>query len=132
MNPRNLIHGQLPQFGNPEHIAYVKEKTAILKGEINFYTIDWLPCIEWGRTTETRKPVFRYCSFRNANALVDYIPCPKCGRLHCLLFNFDPQGNWYDELIAVDEAAKEFSCWNCKQEFTTDEDRNVYCKPEEI
>lgn len=125
---KNRINGQKPEFGNLEHIAFCRKIERIFSGQVNFHTIEWKSCFYWGGSTDTGKPKFRWASHKNANALVDYIPCPKCGRLHCLLFSFDPMDNWYDNLIQVDEAAKEFDCWNCGTEFETDDDRNVYVK----
>ena len=125
---RNMINGQLPQIGNPLHIAYVKSKARVMSGGINFHTITWNYCHYWGGSTDTNKPKYRYEDPKNADAVVDHIPCPKCGRLHVLLVAYDPQGNWYDELIDIDASVKEFACWNCHTEFETDDDRNVYVK----
>lgn len=124
----NTINGAKPEFGNPEHIAFIKEKTAIFSGEVPFHQIEWERCTYKGHVGTTGRPVFDYA--KHGDAVVDYIPCPNCNRLHILLISFDPQGNWYDELIQIDETAKEFKCWNCHTEFTTDDDRNVFVKPE--
>lgn len=127
-NP-NLINGQLPQWGNPDHIAYVKNMSALFSGEKSFHTIEWSFCNYWGKHTDTGKPKFRWAEqHKDADAVVDYVPCPKCKRDHVLLVGYDPQANWYDMLIAIDDSVKEFECWNCKTEFVTDEDRNVFVK----
>lgn len=125
---KNRINGEKPEFGNLEHIAYCRKVERIFSGEESFHEIDWQYCHYWGASTDTNKPKFRYTDFENADAVVDYIPCPKCGRLHCLLVAFDPQGNWYDELIAIDESVKEFKCWNCGLWFETDDYRNVFVR----
>jgi hypothetical protein len=124
---KNLIKGEKPEFGNLIHIAFCRKIERIFKGEESIHEIDWQPCHYWGKHTDTGKPKFRYVDFKNADALVDFIPCPKCQKRHCLLLTFDPLGNWYDELIAIDRSSENFECWNCKLEFETI-DRNVFVK----
>lgn len=129
MVSKNLINGEKPEFGNKEHIDFCRNVEKIFSGEINIHEIDWQPCHYLGKHTDTGKPKFRYVEdHKKADALVDFIPCPRCQKRHCLLFTFDPLGNWYDELLAVDESSKSFKCWNCKLEFVTDDCRNVYVK----
>jgi hypothetical protein len=124
--PPNTIHGEAPQIFNARHIAFIKEKDRVLSGEINFHTIQWAHCQYSGSHNETNKPIFRYTSFKNSNAVVDYIPCPRCGRQHVLLVGYDPDDNWYDQLALIDETVEEFECWNCGIKFETDDDRNAY------
>jgi hypothetical protein len=38
---KNLINGQKPEFGNHEHIKWVREQAAKLNGELNVGTADW-------------------------------------------------------------------------------------------
>ncbi|MBE0663770.1 MAG: hypothetical protein IH597_15045 [Bacteroidales bacterium] len=129
MDKRNLINGEKPEFGNPKHIAWYKRMARILQGDEPAGEIDWMKCHYWGASTASGAP--KHCwpdDEHPADALVAYIECPRCRRQHKLLVTYDPQGNWYDELISCDESVKQFECWNCGLEFYTDEDRNVYVK----
>lgn len=127
MKKENLIDGQLPEFGNPVHIKWLREKAEIMNGEINFHEISWMPAryIDGGGKT---KPRFEIVDDRDdEDCVVDYVPCPRCARLHILLVCFDPQQVPYEQSIQIDEDSKEFDCWNCGLEFEVDE-RMVYVK----
>lgn len=127
----NLINGQKPEFGNLEHIEFVKRIDRIFTGKESFQQIEWEPCHYWGSHTDTGKPKFQDRNWKYADAVVDYIICPKCEKLHCLLVAFDPQiakTAWYQVLIEIDNSIKEFICWNCKTKFEVDEERNVFVK----
>ncbi len=126
MNQQNLINGAKPEFGNPQHIKWLKDKERYMSGEINFHEITWQHGQYIGGGASTR-PRFKFCSPKNADCLVDYIPCPRCNRQHILLVCIDPDSVPYDQSLSADEGSKEFSCWSCGLEFET-EDRCVYVK----
>lgn len=131
MKSDNLIKGQKPEFGNTDQIKWLQNMAEIFNGEINFDEIDWQYGIYIGGGGRV-KPGFRHdVSLIDADCLYDYIKCPRCGRHHILLICFDPQGNWYDELIEIDKETDEgFSCWNCGLEMHT-KSRMIYVKKDE-
>jgi hypothetical protein len=123
----NLINGQRPQFGNPEHIAWVKEKTEIMSGDYPVCEADWEFVRLGNRTTETRKPITYFEEPNNADAVQCYVPCPRCKRLHKHVVCYDPfEIDQTAVWAAIDET--EITCWNCGLEMhiTSDGSRNVY------
>lgn len=129
MRRHNLINGARPQFGNPEHIAFIKTQSAIMSGQKSFYKITWKNCDYIGNRGETSKPSFIY-TLRNSDAVVDHIPCPYCNRLHVLLFCALGQLTKSERRKTLIEALKEaFSCWNCKTNFTVDAQNQVFVSP---
>lgn len=126
MHTQNLIHGQKPEFGNIAHINYVRLMERHMSGEINFHEITWQPGQYIGGGDKS-KPRFKFCSPKNADCLVDYIPCPRCKRQHILLVCIDPDSVPYDQNVAADEESEEFECWSCGLEFETQQ-RLVYVK----
>lgn len=126
MDHKNLINGQNPEFGNTLHIAFVRGKERVMSGEINFHEISWQHAHYIG-TDAGRKPRFRFCGPKNADCLVDYVPCPRCNRQHILLVGIDTDSVAIDQLLMADEASEEFSCWSCGLEFETVK-RLVYVK----
>lgn len=124
------IDGLPLQHGNKNQIHLCQAISKIFSGSYSWHTIDWNYVHYWGASTSTGKPIFKYVSPKKADALVDMIPCPKCGRLHCLLITYDPQANWYDELINIDRHVEEegFDCWNCGLEMYADHERNVFVR----
>lgn len=130
MKTDNLIKGQKPEFGNPDHIKWLAEKSAIMNGGINFDEIDWKFAlyIDGGGKS---KPRFEWVeNFKNADCLVCYVKCPRCGRNHILLYCFDVSPQlWNDELIRIDKEVEDgFSCWSCGLEMYA-EDRLLYVRP---
>jgi hypothetical protein len=130
MNKLNLINNQPPEFGNPEHIKYVKKLNEILTGNINCHQIDWQPCISNGNKRDNGKPKFKYVlNPDNANSLVDFFRCPRCQNVIYLLINYDSQD--FNSIIQIDLYYQQngVSCSHCKTEFEVDDDRCIYCKP---
>lgn len=119
MNP-NRINGQPLEFGNREQIEFVNRHNRIFSGEEAFHEIEWKFCIYMGHTGPTSKPRFKIVEWNNAcDAVVDYIPCPRCRRIHILLVHggYNP----YDLLVAANRKTDDgFHCWNCKTEFYTE------------
>jgi hypothetical protein len=125
----NLINGSKPEFGNPDHIKYVKEHNEIFNGIRSLHQIDWAFAQYIGETGETGKPRFTYCGHRKADCVVDYIPCPRCHHQHILLITFSDRRFSYQTMLEVQQEAQEFECWNCRLKFISDEEGFVYCKP---
>lgn len=123
---KNLIEGKSLIFGNKSQIEYIQFYSRVFQGIEPFHEIEWNYCQYWGKHTNSGKPKYRDCHHKTADAVYDWIPCPQCSRYHVLLIPFDPQGNWYDELISVDDHSKSFECWNCHLKFTVNEMRQVF------
>jgi len=118
--------GKPVEFGNTLQINHLKKLNRFFSGEEKVHTIEWSFCKDINKRSDTGKPYFKYCDFKEADSVVDFILCPKCGKRHCLFVNYDPQGNWFDELMNIDNHVKNFECWNCSTQFETDEERNVF------
>ncbi len=131
MDKRNLINGRRPEIGNPEHIMYYKNQIAKMSGKTPVCQIEWEFCLYWGQSSNTGRPIFAWCSKKEADTVVSFIPCPKCGKIHVLLIPFNRSNNWYDEILHIDEQAESFKCWNCHLQFKTDVTGNVYVKQQE-
>jgi hypothetical protein len=130
MNKLNLINGKFPEFGNPEHIKFIKEKNRILSGNINFQEIDWQPCKSSGINRLNGTPLFKYVDPDQADAVVDSFNCPRCNHLIYMLTNYDK--NDFNSIFQIDRHFEEegITCTHCNQEFIV-EDRLIYCKPKE-
>jgi len=133
MKSDNLIKGQKPEFGNPDHIKWLKEQSEIMNGEINFGEIDWMFCQYLNGGCKT-KPKFRYAPMKECDAIVDTIKCPKCDSEHILLLHI-PDLNGilcHQQIIEAEcELDKEgFKCHNCGLEMYI-EDRMLYVKQNE-
>lgn len=126
---KNLINGQKPEFGNTSQIKELQRIENIFTGKINFHEIEWMPAVYIDGGGKS-KPRYKYVDdYKDADCLVDHVPCPRCGKNHILLICLEDSGVWYEDLLAVDKETQEgFECWNCGLSMHADDDRNVYVK----
>lgn len=122
----NHIHGRKLEFGNGEQIKYLRAKERVVSGLDPVATITWSFCQSSGGTHENGCPKYMYCDHKEADTVVNNLICPVCDKTICLMIHFDPQSNWQEELMMIDDSCKEFYCDKCGTEFFTDEDRNVF------
>ncbi len=121
MYRKNTIKGQKPEFGNPEHIKFVKEGSDKLAGKLAVCSLEWEP-VKWnGQKNETRKPITYHSTWKNCDAVQCYIPCPRCNKMHKHVVCYD-QNNvlQIEQWAAIHEA--ENACWNCGLQFEIPED----------
>jgi len=126
---KNLINGQRPEIGNPDHIAWVKKNSAMLEGRQPVGEADWSFVRISDHTGEGSRPITYYCDPKEADGMQCYVVCPRCERQHKHVVGYDPEAaDQTAELDRVDR--QEITCWNCGLEMFVEDDgsRNIYVK----
>lgn len=131
MKNQNLINGQWPEIGNPEHIAYYKKQCEIMGGEMPVCEVEWEIVKYAGNKGPTNKPVHAFVEEYDCDAILEYIPCPRCLQLHKLLIHgYDPRLPYQSMLEIEHQLEREgFECWDCGLEFIYESDiRQIFVK----
>ncbi len=121
---KNTINGQKPEFGNPEHIKFVKEGNDKLAGKLAVCELEWEPVLWSGVKTGTGYPKTAHASWKKCDAVQCYIPCPKCSCTHKHVACYDP-----NDVLAIEQWSRihsvEISCYNCGLQFEIPEDGSL-------
>jgi len=128
---KNLINGAKLLFGNPEQIKWVKEHNEMLAGLRPVCELDWHFIHDTGKAKHNGSPLTFYREPKKANAVMAYIYCPRCGKIHKHIVAYDPFHipmieQWND----IDNT--DIICYNCHLQFYIDPEgtANVYVKVE--
>jgi len=128
---KNLIKGAKLLFGDPAQIKWVKEHSEMLAGTRAVCEIEWHFIHDTGKAKDNGAPLTFHRYYKNANAVMAYVYCPRCGRINKHVVEYDPSFAFQIEQWSCIENVT-IQCYNCYLEMyiAKDGSNNVYVKVE--
>ncbi|MCK6650556.1 MAG: hypothetical protein L6Q66_12935 [Bacteroidia bacterium] len=126
----NLIKGAKLLFGDPAQIKWVKEHSEMLAGTRAVCELEWHFIHDTGNAKHNGAPLTFYREPKKANAVMAYVYCPRCGRIHKHIVAYDPQALQIEEWHAIESV--DIICYNCHLEMMVCPEGNnlIYVKVE--
>lgn len=107
-----MINGQALEFGNPEQIIWIRNNSAVMRGEIPVCEVDWGFVVIHLNRSPTGSARTTWAFYPNCDGVATFIECPRCGRSHKQVYTYDTQLPPTEQWAAIEE--QEIECYYCE------------------